>query len=225
MTEVILHSDNVGIIFVSRKLGKSEMLAYIRKFGFGQLTGIDLQEESSPILRPDDQWQDVDWATAAFGQGIAVTRIQMLTAVNAIANGGKLIPPRVVTGIESEGKIKKLSPPSSISVISPEAASAMTRMMINGVEKGEVRYYQVPGYIVAGKTGTAQVPISGHYDKEKVIASFIGFAPADNPKFSMLVTLREPQTSPWGSTTAAPLWFGIAESLFRYFHLPPKSRG
>lgn len=94
--------------------------------------------------------------------------------------------------------------------------------MKNGVEKGEIRYYRVPGYTVAGKTGTAQVPILGHYDKETVIASFIAFAPVENPKFTMLVTLREPQASQWGSTTAAPLWFSIAGNLFRYFKIPPR---
>jgi cell division protein FtsI/penicillin-binding protein 2 len=223
MTDVILHSDNVGMIFVARKLGKSRMLDYIRKYGFGKLTGIDLQEESAPVLRPDDQWQDIDWATVAFGQGIAVTRLQMLSAVNALARGGKYIAPRLVTGIESGGRIKEIPQPEPVTVISPEAAVAMTQMMINGVEKGEVRYYRVPGYLVAGKTGTAQVPIAGHYDEQKVIASFIGFAPADDPKFTMLVTLREPKTSPWGSTTAAPLWFGIAGELFRYFRIAPRS--
>jgi cell division protein FtsI/penicillin-binding protein 2 len=221
MTDVILHSDNIGMVYVSRKLGKSKMLSYIRKFGFGKLTGVDIQEESTPELRPDKDWYDVDWATASFGQGIAVTRLQMVTAVNAIANEGQLIPPKLVTGLESDGVIKPLPNPQPVSVISPEAAAAMTKMMINGVEKGEVRYYRVPGYQVAGKTGTAQVPIAGHYDTNVVIASFIGFAPASNPKFTMLVTLKNPQNNSWGSTTAAPVWFNIAGELFRYFRIPP----
>jgi cell division protein FtsI/penicillin-binding protein 2 len=224
MTDVILHSDNVGMIFVGRKLGKSRILSYVRKFGFGKLSGIDLQEEDTPEIREDDRWQDVDWATLAFGQGIAVTRLQMLAAVNAIASGGNLYSPRLVTGIETAGVVKKVPAPPPVRVISQKAAATMTAMMINGVNNGEVRYYKVPGYMVAGKTGTAQVPIAGHYDEEKLIASFVGFAPAENPRFTMLVTLREPQTSPWGSTTAAPLWFGIAEGIFRYLHLPPKLR-
>ncbi len=223
MSDVILHSDNIGMVFVSRKLGKEKMLAYIRKFGFGQLTGVDLQEESTPVLRPDNQWYDIDWATAAFGQGIAVTRLQMVTAVNAIANGGQLIPPRVAIGTEVDGKIKLFPPVKAKKVISAEAAALMTRMMVNAVNHGEVRYYRVPGFSVAAKTGTAQIPIAGHYDPDKFIASFIGFAPAANPKFTMLVTLNHPQSSPWGSTTAAPLWFGIAEKLFRYFQIPPDS--
>ena len=224
MTDIILHSDNIGMVFVSRQLGKTKMLEYIRKFGFGNPTGIDIQEESTPTLRPDNQWEDIDWATAAFGQGIAVTRIQMLAGVNAIANGGILVPPRVVEKIQSGKDEKNLPVPDSQRIISRPAAIAMTNMMINGVEKGEVRYYRVPGYVVAGKTGTAQVPIAGHYDETKVIASFVGFAPALDPIFTMIVTLREPQTSPWGSTTAAPLWFSIAEKLFRYYQIPPKAR-
>ncbi len=223
MTDVILHSDNIGMIFVSRKLGKTSMLSYLRKFGLGDVTGIDLQGEASPPLKPDDEWYDVDWATAAFGQGIALTRIQMLTGVNAIANDGVLAPPYIVTAIRSGSVAKPVTPPDSRRVISSVAAEMTKKMMTNGVEKGEVRYYRVPGVSVAGKTGTAQVPIAGHYDPQKVIASFVGFAPADDPKFTMLVTLREPKTSPWGSTTAAPLWFNIAADLFRYYRIPTQS--
>jgi cell division protein FtsI/penicillin-binding protein 2 len=222
MRDVILHSDNIGMVFVSRRLGKTKMLDYIRKYGFGKLTGVDIQEESTPEIRPDSQWQDVDWATAAFGQGIAVTRLQMVTAVNAIANQGILLPPRIVTGIQSDGVTKPVPVPPPSYVISPESAATMTNIMTYAVDNGEVRYYRVPGYSVAGKTGTAQVPIAGHYDPNVVIASFVGFAPADNPKFTMLVTLKNPQNNSWGSTTAAPIWFKIAGELFRYFQIPPK---
>jgi cell division protein FtsI/penicillin-binding protein 2 len=221
MKDVILHSDNVGMVFVSRKLGKTRMLEYFRKFGLGKLTGIDLQEEASPELRPDKEWYDIDWATAAFGQGIALTRIQMLTAVNVLANNGMLIKPRVVTAISRGTEKSEISAPDPIRVIETKAAAQIVMMMVNGVNSGEVRYYKPQGFSIAGKTGTAQVPISGHYDKDKVIASFVGFAPAENPKFTMLVTLREPKSSPWGSTTAAPLWFEIAKELFRYYKILP----
>lgn len=214
MTDVILHSDNVGMVFVARKLGKNRLLEYIRRFGFGKPTGIDLQEESSPTLRPDSEWFDIDWATASFGQGIAVTRIQMLAGVNAIANDGLWVEPRIVW---QEGLPAQKSRP----VISSKAASSITQMMVNGVQNGEVRYYKPSGYLIAGKTGTAQIPIQGHYDANKFIASFVGFAPADNPRFTMLVTLTDPKTSRWGSTTAAPLWFDIAREIFRYYQIPP----
>ena len=201
MSDVILHSDNVGMVFVVRKLGKTRLLNYLRHFGIGSLTGIDLQEEAAPPLRPDNQWYDIDWSTTAFGQGIAVTPLQMVSAVNALANDGLYTPPR--------------------RVISRSSAAQITSMMVNGVTNGEVRYYKPAGYLIAGKTGTAQVPIAGHYDPEKVIASFVGFAPADDPKFTMLVTLRDPKPSPWGSTTAAPTWFNVAKELFRYYRIPP----
>lgn len=221
MSDIILHSDNIGMVFVGQQLGKEKLLSYLKKFGLGKPTGIDLEEEDTPPFRADDEWRDIDLATATFGQGIALTRIQMITAVNTLANGGKLLPPQLVTAIQSGNSQKSIPPPSPIEVISPSAAAQVVAMMKNGVEKGEIRYYRVPGYSVAGKTGTAQVPIKGHYDEEKVIASFIAFAPVENPKFTMLVTLREPQTSRWGSTTAAPLWFDIAKELFRYFKIPP----
>ena len=97
----------------------------------------------------------------------------------------------------------------------------MTQMMVNGVNNGEVRYYKPAGFVIAGKTGTAQVPIAGHYDPNAAIASFVGFAPADNPRFTMLVTLKNPKNGQWGSTTAAPLWFDLAQKIFRYYNISP----
>lgn len=217
MADVILHSDNVGMVYVSRKLGKTRLLSYLRRFGFGHPTGIDLEEESSPSMRPDDQWYEIDWATTAFGQGVAITRLQLLRAVAAIANGGELVTPRVATGQIIDGQIKPFPPAKKQRIISAKAAGQMTQMMVNGVNQGEARYFKPEGYSIAGKTGTAQVPISGHYDPTKVISSFIGFAPADNPKFVMLVTLNDPKPSQWGSTTAAPLWFSAAGKLFTYY--------
>lgn len=221
MTEVILHSDNVGMVFVSRKLGKKKLLAYLRSFGFGSPTGVDIQEEDVPPLRPDNQWYDIDWATTSFGQGIAATPLQMAAAVNAIANRGVYLPPRIVASTLHNTSPQPQASPPTRRVVSAAAAAQITAMMVNGVTNGEVRYYRPPGYLIAGKTGTAQVPIAGHYDPDKVIASFVGFAPADRPRFTMLVTLRDPQPSPWGSTTAAPTWFRIAQELFRYYGIPP----
>lgn len=222
MTDVILHSDNIGMVNVAQKLGREKLLSYLKKFGFGKLTGVDLQEESTPQLRPDDEWREVDWGTSAFGQGIAITRLQLLSAVNAIANHGILVSPRLVTQIKSDNQVKDVTSPPTTRVISQSAAFLITQMMVNGVEKGEVRYYKPQGFLIAGKTGTAQVPIEGHYDKDSSIASFIGFAPADDPKFTMLITLKNPKTAQWGSTSAAPLWFELADKMFRYLKISPK---
>ncbi|KKU79906.1 MAG: Peptidoglycan glycosyltransferase [Candidatus Amesbacteria bacterium GW2011_GWA2_47_70] len=190
MTEVIQHSDNVGMVFVSRRLGKRKLISYLKKFGVGQLTGVDLQEESSPQLRPESAWMDIDPATASFGQGIAVTPLQMLRAVSVIANRGLLPKPQVVDKINNKAILP--SPPTQ--VISSMAAAQMALMMVNAVDLGEAKWAKPKGFSIAGKTGTAQIPVSGHYDADKTIASFVGFAPADQPKFAMLITLREPKS-------------------------------
>jgi stage V sporulation protein D (sporulation-specific penicillin-binding protein) len=223
MTEVIQHSSNVGMVFVARKLGKEKLISYIRNFGFGQLTGIDLEEEASPLMREDKEWRDIDLATASFGQGIAVTPLQMIRAVGALANDGWLMEPRMVKEIRgSDGKTVVIKPKKIRQVVGADAAHVVTEMMINAVDNGEAKWAKPKGYRIAGKTGTAQIPVAGHYDETKTIASFVGFAPADNPRFVMLVTLREPSSSPWGSETAAPLFFTIAKELFLYLGIPPQ---
>lgn len=217
LKEIIQHSDNVGMVFVAEKLGIEKLYDYLQKFGFGQPTGIDLQEEASPPLREKSDWKFIDLATASFGQGIAVTPLQMVRAVGVIANEGKLVKPFVVKKIRSEKGVEEIRPAPSLRVIKPATARLVTEMMVNAVENGEAKWAKPKGFKIAGKTGTAQIPVAGHYDEEKTIASFVGFAPADEPKFVMLVTLREPTTSPWGSETAAPLWFDIAKELFLYY--------
>lgn len=204
MTDVIVHSDNTGMSFVGFKLGKEKFAKYLKMLGFGQKTGIELQEEVSGQIRTADQFGDIDLATESFGQGIAVTPIQMITALNSLANGGVMVKP---TLIESS------DPPREKRIFSEKTASQMTSIMIQAVDEGEAKWARPKNMVIAGKTGTAQVPIEGHYDPKKTIASFIGFFPAYDPKYTMLVTLKEPQLSPWGSETAAPLWFTIAKRL------------
>lgn len=222
MTEVIQRSDNIGMVFVGRQLGQDKLWNYLDKFGIGQKTGIDLQEETTPKLRPKPGWGQVDLATASFGQGIAVTGIQMLRAVSAIANGGELVEPHLVNQVLGD---RTLTIPAKTvrRVISSPAARIITDMMVNAVNSGEAQWTKIKGYKIAGKTGTAQIPVAGHYDEEKTIASFVGFAPADNPQFAMLVKLREPQSSPWAAETAAPLWMSLARFLFFYYNIPPDS--
>ncbi len=223
MTQVLEHSSNVGMVFVAQKLGKEKLLSYIKKFGFGKPTGIDLEDESSPELRPDSEWKEIDQYTASFGQGIAVTPIQMVRAVAVLANGGKLMEPHVVDSIkEANGTVIPVASKTVTQVIRPETALIVTEMRVSAVDNGEAKWAKPKGYRVAGKTGTAQIPVAGHYDDSKTIASFVGFAPADNPRFVMLVTLREPTSSPWGSETAAPLFFQIARDLFTYWGIPPQ---
>ena len=223
MTDVLVHSSNVGMVFVQKKLGKEGMLDALHRFGFGQLTGIDLQEEAEANIRTDSDWNEIDLATASFGQGIGVTPIQMVRAVGAIANNGKMVKPQVVKEIRDEsGNVVRNKPNNVFSVISPNTAQIVTEMMVASVDRGEAKWAKPKGYRIAGKTGTAQIPVAGHYDENKTIASFVGFAPADNPKFVMLVTLNEPTSSPWGSETAAPLFFAISRDLFSYYGISPQ---
>ena len=221
MTEVIEHSDNVGMTFVSGKLGIDKFYDYINKFGFGRRTGIDLEEESTGFLREKKDWKTIDLATTSFGQGIAVTPIQMVQAVSTIANKGKLVSPHVVAKIASGDKEEKINSNEERQVISPKTAAQITEMMVNAVENGEAKAFAPKGYRIAGKTGTAQIPVSGHYDPNKTIASFVGFAPANDPRFVMLVRFTEPTSSPFGSETAAPTFFAIAKELFNYWAIPP----
>jgi len=221
MTEIIVHSDNVGMTYVAEKLQTDKFYDYITKFGFGAKTGIDLQEESPGSIRPKKDWKPIDLVTASFGQGIAVTPIQMVQAVSVIANGGKLLTPKIAYKTKDGQKEEKVLPDDEKQVISPKTASQITEMMVAAVENGEAHAYAPRGYRIAGKTGTAQIPVAGHYDPDKTIASFVGFAPADDPKFVMLVRFNQPSSSPFGSETAAPTFFEIAKELFNYFGVLP----
>ncbi len=218
MTEVLERSDNTGMVFVARKLGEDKLIQYIKDFGFGQKTNIDLEGETSPNLR--SKWGEIDVATASFGQGLAVNSLQMTMAVAALANQGKLMEPHVVSAVVDNGDTVEIPPKVVRQVVTPETAKIMTQMMLQSAQHGDAKWAVPQALQIAGKTGTAQIPISGHYDAEKTMASFVGFAPASNPKFVMLVKLREPQTSQWASETAAPLWFNIAKQMFNYYKIP-----
>ncbi len=224
MTDVIVHSDNVGMVYTSRKMGASKFYDYLKKFRLGEETGIDLQGEVSSNLKSKESLSEIDIATASFGQGIALTQIQMLMAISAIANKGELYQPQVVNSVVEGDKKVIISPKKTGNPISAQTAQEVTQMMVLAIDKGEAKWAKPKGYTIAGKTGTAQIPIAGHYDPEKTIASFVGFAPAFDPKFAMLVTLNEPKSSQWGSETAAPLWFAVASDIFRLWDIKPEAK-
>lgn len=222
MIDVIRHSDNTGMVFVAQKLGVDRMISYLTRFGIGSMTDIDLQGETSPPLKPRSAWYDVDLATTGFGQGISVTPIELLTAFSALANNGIMMQPRVVTAFENEnGEITRIPVKVKANPISEKAARIMSEILVNAVDKGEAQWAKLKGYRVAGKTGTASIPVAGHYDPSKTITSFIGFAPAQDPKFIMLVILNKPTTSIYAADTAAPLFFGVARDLLSYYGIPP----
>lgn len=225
MTDVIIHSDNTGMVYISRKMGTEKMFDYLEKFGFGNVTGVDLQDEQSPDMRPLKDWKEIDLATASFGQGISVTGLQLVRAVSSIANGGIMMEPHVVNTISDGEHITEIKPRVVGNPISEEAAKKVTEMMVQAVDKGEAQFYKkkagIQDYKIAGKTGTAQIPVAGHYDATKTIASFVGFAPADDPKFVMLVRYDQPTSSIYGADTAAPTFFDITRDLFMYYGIAP----
>ena len=222
MIEVIQHSDNTGMVFVALKLGVDRMISYLSRFGIGELTDIDLQGEVAPSFKPKNAWYDVDLATTGFGQGISVTPIGLLTAFSALANEGKIMQPRVVRAFEnSNGEVLKVPIKFSSTPITDKTAKVMTEILVNAVEKGEASWTKLKGYRIAGKTGTASIPVAGHYDPTNTITSFIGFAPAEEPKFVMLVILNRPTSSIYAAETSAPLFFDIAKDILSYYGIPP----
>ncbi|KKP50441.1 MAG: Peptidoglycan glycosyltransferase [Candidatus Roizmanbacteria bacterium GW2011_GWA2_33_33] len=221
MTRILEKSSNVGMVYIGEKLGNKKIYSYLEKFGFGQNTDIDLEGEASGYLKPANNWYPIDYATVTFGQGIAITPIQLIRAFASIINGGYLMKPYVVQKIVSENKVTEIKPKIEKRVISQMTSNIIKKMLVSTVENAEAKWDRPKGFSIGGKTGTAQVPIKGIYDTSKTIASFIGFAPAENPKFLTFVVLYEPKTSQWGSETAAPLFFEIVKDLIVYYNISP----
>ncbi len=220
MKEVLQHSDNTGMVFIGQKMGPANTREYLKRFGIGLLTGIDLQGEVTGELR--SSWSDVDLATITFGQGISVTPLQLINGVNAIANDGVLMRPYVVGQIEDQnGKEIKIEPKEIRRVMKGSTAKIMSWLMVNNVEAGESKWTKIKDYRIAGKTGTAQVPVAGHYDPNVTIASFVGFFPAQDPTVTMLVLINKPKTSIYGSETAAPIFFSVARDIIQQLEIPP----
>jgi cell division protein FtsI (penicillin-binding protein 3) len=228
MTDGLVKSLNTVASFISTSMGKETFYTYLRRFGFGVLTEVDLDSEGPGMMKlpGDSNWFPSDLGTNSFGQGIAVTPLQMLTAVSAVANQGTLMKPYIVHQLittdpeTGQQHIVEVQPMVVRRAISQETARTLTSMMEEVIERGSSQA-QVPGYRVAGKTGTAQIPTAYGYHPTDTIASFIGFGPADDPRFSVLIKLDRPSVSPWGTQTAAPTFRAIAERLFAYMQIPP----
>lgn len=222
MAEVLIKSLNTGTAYVNTLLGANTFYNYVSRFGFGHKTGIDMEGEiDGQVRQPGDaEWHESDLGTNAFGQGLAVTPIQLVTAVSAIANRGFLMQPYVVEQLVRGDRVASVKHVTVRQVISEQTARTLTEMMIQVIEDGATQA-QVPGYRIAGKSGTAQMPIVGGYDPNLTIASFIGFAPADDPQFVALVRFDKPTQSPWGSSTAAPTFATVARILFTQLGIPP----
>ena len=221
--DILKYSSNIGAVKIAQKLGKEKFHDYIDSFGFGAKTGIDLPGESAGLVRPAENWSRVDTASIAFGQGVSVTAIQLITAISAIANDGVLMKPYIVRGFTNSADrlIKMYTPTVARKVISPAVAKRLTKMLTEVVEAadGTGKSARIINVNVAGKTGTSQkFDFSrGEYSAEKVRTSFVGFFPADNPQVTILVILDEPQSDKWGGVAAAPVFKNIGEQILNCF--------
>lgn len=221
VTEVLKYSSNIGSAKIGLKLGDDRYYRYLKSFGFGEKTGIDLPGEVSGGLRPVSRWYGSDLATISFGQGVSVSAIQLVAAVSAVANGGMLMKPYLVERITDDaGRVLQSFQPQLVRrVISAETAATVARMMETVVASGGTgTKAAVEGFRVAGKTGTAQKvdPVSKGYSPTKRTASFIGFVPAEKPQLTILVVVDEPTTSPYGGVVAAPAFREIAFNTLCY---------
>ncbi len=226
MTQVLENSCNVGMVFVTQKLGKESTYHYLQNFGFNSNTGIRLNTENSGNIRDPNEWAEIDLAAAGFGQGLGVTTLQMVTAFSALANEGNLVQPYIVEEVvHSDGSKEKRKAKTVHQVVSKETAHTLSAMLVSAVENGVANPAKIDGYYMAGKTGTAQVAVENGkgYDSDKLITSFVGYGPVDNPKFVILVKFDMPRggDNVWGATTAAPLYKEIAEYLLNYYRVPP----
>jgi len=224
--EIIVHSSNIGAAKIGLKVGREKLGDYIHRFGFGKSTGIDLMGENAGIVRPMNKISHVGVATVAFGQGISITGIQLLSAFNAIANGGQWVKPRVVENIEdSGGNSARIAADAPHRIVSPETSQEEIRVLSNVIHGGGTGKKAAPaGYTAAGKTGTAQkVNLqSGGYYEDKYVASFMGLAPVERPVISILVVVDDPKGEPWGGTVAAPVFRQIAERVLPILGVLPE---
>jgi len=211
LDDIIKNSDNLGMSNIIEKLGKNNFLEYYEKIGLKNKTGIDLQGETKPLFKTN--WTPIDLATASFGQGFAITPIQMLQVFNIIANDGNLVKPKVVKYMENTNTYVQTKNDNKKIIFSKLSVDRVKEALKYGVENGALNQLRPKDIEVCGKSGTAQIAIEGEYTDNKTIASYIGFSPCNNPKFTMIVTLNNPKTSSWGSSTAAPIWFNIADKI------------
>jgi cell division protein FtsI (penicillin-binding protein 3) len=216
--QILSRSSNVGVVTIAEALGKERIAHWIQRFGFGRRTGIEFPGETKGIVLPPRRWSGSTIGNVPIGQGIAVTPLQMVAAYGAIANKGVWVQPHLVERRAGEKRVE----PERRRIMSEGTATAMRRMLREVVEEGSGTAAQVPGYRIAGKTGTAAKPDErGGYSDYRYVASFVGFVPAKDPRLVILVTVDEPRGAIWGGVVAAPAFAEIAKFALQYFEVPP----
>jgi len=222
--QVIELSSNIGTVKTAQLLGKEKLYSFIKLFGFGSKTNIELPGEVVGIIRPSERWSGISIAAIPIGQEVAVTPIQLVRALSVIANGGMLVKPRIVLSIQdSQGEVvKNFEPEKPKRIISSSTASFMTEILEGVVERGTGKRAQLSEYRACGKTGTAQkLEPDGRYSHSKYVASFMGFAPASDPRVAVLVCVDEPKGAYYGGSVAAPAFKRITEDVLRYMKVEP----
>jgi stage V sporulation protein D (sporulation-specific penicillin-binding protein) len=227
MTQVLINSCNTGMGWVAQKIGRSLMYSYLKKYGFGDRTEIEFDNEHAGQLSHFNTWADSELVTRAFGQGLTATMLQMVSAYSAIANNGVLMQPYIVDSIEkSPGNIIKTEPIVLGQVIRPETADTMKNMLVAVIENGVENKAHSNSYFLAGKTGTSQTykngkPLTG---AGTTLGSIGGFGPVEDPKFVMFVKMDRPRSSEWGGDTAGPVFREMSEYLMEYYSVPPDKK-
>lgn len=227
MGDIIKNSCNVGAAQVASRLGKSRLYRYIRRFGFGDPTGIDLPGEARGIIASPSEWRGPALQTISFGQGISTTALQLVSGATALANDGVMVRPHIVRAVrDSEGRLVKAVGTEAVrQVVQPHVARAVLQMMIGTVADGTGAEAALEGYVIAGKTGTAQKPSpSGGYDPYRYVASFLGIVPVEDPRLLIVVVLDEPQGMYFGGAVAAPVFREVASQALWYLRVPPGKR-
>lgn len=222
--EVFKVSSNIGTTKIARRLGREALAESLTRFGFGKPTGVGLPGERAGIIRAVDKWGDIGFANVSFGQGLTVTPLQMVTGVSAIAAGGIYRQPRIVSRVvQPDGTVEVPGAAASERRVMSEGAARTMLEIMRGVteEGGTAKQAQIEGYVVGGKTGTAQKVANGHYDPNKWVSSFVGVVPLEAPRLAIIVVVDEPQGSHLGGVVAAPVFKEIAEQALRYLHVAP----
>jgi len=228
-TQILAYSSNIGTAKIAQDLGKKDLYRGFRRFGFGEPTGLGVPGETAGILRHYRRWYEIDTAAVSFGQGMSVTNVQLATAMSAIANGGQLMQPMLVRRMsDGHGATIQENKPRVRRQVVPRRVAKLVGQMLTAVTEpgGTAIEAAVDGYIVAGKTGTAQKAdyVHGGYAKDKWLASFIGFAPADRPSVVISVVIDEPVIAHYGGTVAGPVFRRIAEVTLRHMGIAPEGR-
>ncbi len=220
-TQILAQSSNIGTSEIAQGLGETRLLAQVKNLGFGQYTGLDFPGESPGLLATAAQWEPTDMVSLPIGQVDAVNAVQVLDAYNAVANGGTYVAPKLVKGtVSPSGQVKASKPSATHEAFSPSVDAELTGMLEQVVAQGTGSSAVVPGYTVAGKTGTANIPTAGKDSYTNAyMASFVGFAPANHPTFSVIVVLNRP-TPIFGGTVAAPVFSQIMSYALHRYNIP-----